>query len=161
MDKKSNRSNQQRQIRKTSPQSVTMRKHLIAKRRYSQQSTKILCTHHDSSFLLFQHANTTTRLKHRTTTSFRPLATSTPYEVPPTHSLNNDSPHATLRQRQEPLLTPPAFCSTPKQTRRRSSTIKRKLPIVISQRRLQFTTHSQSTDESKRLTINNVKIWLL
>ena len=68
-----------------------------------------------------------------------------------------------------PLLTPPVFCSTPKQTRRQplASSVKRKLPVVISQRRLQFTTNSQSfvrytnDEENKRMTIKNVKIWLL
>lgn len=69
---------------------------------------------------------------------------------------------------QRPLLTPPVCSSTPKQTRRQPATtsVKRKLPIVISQRRLQFTTNSQSfvrysKDESKRMTMKNVKVWLL
>lgn len=70
---------------------------------------------------------------------------------------------------QRPILTPPVCCSTPKQSRRQpkaSSTIKRKLPVVISQRRLQFTTNSQSfvqytKEDSKRMTMKNIKIWLL
>jgi hypothetical protein len=83
--------------------------------------------------------------------SFRPLATSTPYEIN-----TNSSRH------QRPFLTPPIFCSTPKQTRRQPmpSSVKRKLPVVISQRRLQFTTNSNN-NESKQMTIKNIKIWLL
>jgi hypothetical protein len=136
-----------------------MGKHTITKRHYSHQS-KILYTQQEPTFSLFEHLNTTSRLKHRCNTSFRPLATSTPYDIEQLHSFITDSP-----RNQRPLLTPPVFCSTPKQTRRQpttSSTIKRKLPVVISQRRLQFTTHSQSfVDENKKMTIKNVKIWLL
>lgn len=79
--------------------------------------------------------------------SFRPLATSTPHEI---------------SCQQSSLIPMPVCCSTPKQTRRQlppppptSLTLKRK----ISQRRLQFTTNSNN--ESKRMTIKNVKIWLL
>jgi hypothetical protein len=107
-----------------------MEKQTITKRRYSDQS---------KSVFLFE--------------SFRPLATSTPYEIGQSHLINTNSPR--------PLLTPPVFCSTPKQSRRQlpTSSVKRKMPIVISQRRLQFTTNSNN--ESKRITIKNVKIWLL
>ena len=123
-----------------------MGKHTITKRRYSHQS-KI-----EPTLVLFEHLNTTTtRLKHRNNTSFRPLATSTPYDIEQPHSFYIDSP-----RNQRALLTPPVFCSTPKQTR------KRKLPVVISQRRLQFTTNSQSfVDDNKKMTLKNVKIWLL
>jgi hypothetical protein len=96
-----------------------MSKHTITKRRYSK-------TFETTFFLL---------------DSFRPLATSTPYEI---------------AGHQRPLLAPPICCSTPKQTRRPPPTsLKRK----ISQRRLQFTTNSNN--ESKRMTIKNIKIWLL
>ncbi|CAF0956974.1 unnamed protein product [Adineta steineri] len=169
MDKKATTTtNQQRTLRKTSPQNLTMEKHTIKKRRYSHQS-KILYTQQEPTFFLFEHLNTTmTHLKHRNNTSFRPLATSTPYEIEQSHSFNCNSPQSIMKH-QRPLLTPPVFCSTPKQTRRQptsSSTAKRKLPIVISQRRLQFTTNSQSSvrhsnDQSKRMTMKNVKIWLL
>ncbi len=71
--------------------------------------------------------------------TIRPLATSTPYDI--------QSPDCSRQQRQ--FFTPPICCSTPKQTR-----VKRKLPVVISQRRLQFT-------DNKRMTIKNIKIWLL
>jgi hypothetical protein len=78
-----------------------------------------------------------------------------------------------IMRHQRPVLTPPVFSSTPIQTRRQpanhgrsTSSVKRKLPVVISQRRLQFTSNSQSfvrhsNDESKRITIKNIKIWLL
>lgn len=75
---------------------------------------------------------------------FRPLATSTPYDF--------------NSQRSSSLIPMPVYCSTPKQTRRQPptcTTIKRK----ISQRQLQFTTNS--TTESKRMTIKNLQIWLL
>ena len=89
-----------------------------------------------------------------------------------------------MRQ-QRVLLTPPVCCSTPKQTRRQisnnnnnshgrsTSSFKQKFfldqhpPIpIISQRRLQFTPNSQSfvrytNDETKRMNIKNIKIWLL
>jgi hypothetical protein len=85
---------------------------------------------------------------------------------------------------QRVLLTPPVCCSTPKQARRQiinnnshgrsTSSFKQKfsmdqnlLPVpIISQRRLQFTPNSQSflrysNDESNRINIKNIKIWLL
>jgi hypothetical protein len=89
-----------------------------------------------------------------------------------------------MRQ-QRVLLTPPVCCSTPKQTRRQisnnnnnshgrsTSSFKQKFfldqhpPVpIISQRRLQFTPNSQSfvrysNDETKRMNIKNIKIWLL
>ena len=88
-----------------------------------------------------------------------------------------------MRQ-QRVLLTPPICCSTPKQTRRQmsnnnshgrsTSSFKQKFfldahppPIpIISQRRLQFTPNSQSfvryvNDQTKRINIPNIKIWLL
>jgi len=131
-----------------------MGKHTITKRRYSHQP-KV-----EPTFVLFEHLNTSIRLKHRNT--FRPLATSTPYDIEQIHSFYIDSP----RNQQRPLLTPPVFCSTPKQTRRQSSTVKRKIPVVISQRRLQFTPNSQSfvrytNDDTKRMNVQNIKIWLL
>ncbi|CAF1092689.1 unnamed protein product [Rotaria sordida] len=160
MDKKPSTINQQRPIRKTSPQNLTMGK---TKRRYSHQS-KNFSTQQEPTFFVFEHLNTTSRLKQRNNTSFRPLATSTPYEIEQLHSFNSsNSPHSFVRY-QRPLLTSPVCCSTPKQIRRQP--IKRKLPVVISQRRLQFTTNSQSfirytKDESKRITMKNVKIWLV
>lgn len=82
-----------------------------------------------------------------------------------------------LIKQQRILLTPPVFCSTPKQTRRqtpnnnshgRSTASFKQNPSIpiISQRRLQFTPNSQSfvrysTDDSKRMNIKNIKIWLL
>jgi len=60
-------------------------------------------------------------------------------------------------EKQSTFLTPPVCCSTPKQAHRRT-TITR-FPIVISQRRLQFTNHS--TTEPKRMTVKKIKIWLL
>ncbi|CAF2920102.1 unnamed protein product [Rotaria sp. Silwood2] len=137
------------------------------KRRYSHQSKIFSTPQEPTTFFVFEHLNTTSRLKHRNNTSFRPLATSTPYEIEQSHSFNSDSPHSFMKY-QRPLLTSPVCCSTPKQIRRQpiTSSIKRKLPIVISQRRLQFTTNSQSfirytKDESKRMTMKNVKIWLV
>ncbi|CAF3448559.1 unnamed protein product [Rotaria sp. Silwood1] len=139
------------------------------KRRYSHQS-KIFSTQQEPTLFLFEHLNTTTsHLKHRQNISFRPLATSTPYDIEQSHlyNNNNDSPHSFVRY-QRPLLISPVCCSTPKQIRRQpiTTSIKRKLPVVISQRRLQFTTNSQSfirytKDESKRMTMKNVKIWLV
>lgn len=155
-----------RNVHFVSWQNFTMNKRSISKRRYSQ---------HEPTFFLFERVNTTDRPN----TFFRPLATSTPYEIEQSHSFNSDSPRSfrfslsraqtahvlrlsdALMRHQRPSLTPPVFCSTPKQTRRRSSTVKRKVPLVISQRRLQFTTQSQSPNDSKRLTVKNVKVWLL
>ena len=87
-----------------------------------------------------------------------------------------------IRQ-QRILLTSPVFCSTPKQTRRPISnnnshgrttpTYKQRCCLdphppmpIISQRRLQFTPNSQSfvryaNDETKRIHLPNIKIWLL
>jgi hypothetical protein len=68
-----------------------MGKHTITKRRHSHQS-KILYTQQEPTFFFFnqvEHLNTT-RLKH---TSFRPLATSTPYDDrEQSSSFNADSP---------------------------------------------------------------------
>ncbi|CAF3370763.1 unnamed protein product [Rotaria socialis] len=167
MDKKPNAANPPRTSRKISPQSLTMGKHIITKRRYSHQS-KIFSTQQEPTFFVLEHLNASSRFKHRNNTSFRPLATSTPYEIEQSRSFNSDSPHSFMRN-QRPLLTPPICCSTPKQSRRQpnaSSSVKRKLPVVISQRRLQFTTNSQSfvqytKDESRQMTMKNIKIWLL
>lgn len=74
-----------------------MGKHIITKRRYSHQS-KIFSTQQEPTFFLLEHLNTTTRLKHRTNTSFRPLATSTPHDIEQSHSFNSDSPRNNLIQ---------------------------------------------------------------
>ncbi len=88
-----------------------------------------------------------------------------------------------IMRNQRVLLTPPVCCSTPKQTRRQisnnnshgrsTSSFKQKFfldqhpPVpIISQRRLQFTPNSQSfvrysNDDTKRMNIKNIKIWLL
>lgn len=85
---------------------------------------------------------------------------------------------------QRVLFTSPVCCSTPKQNRRvisNNNSQGRMTPVskqrmildqqhppipIISQRRLQFTPHSQSfvryaNDEPKRMHIPNIKIWLL
>ena len=142
-----------------------MGKHMATKRRHSHQF-KMLRTQQEPTFCLLNS------LKQRSQALFRPLATSTPHGVQHSTSLSNESSDE-LRQ-QRPWLTPPAFSSTPKQVCRPTAchvgsstpSFKRKLPIVISQRRLQFTSNSQSfvrcsNDDSKRMTMRNVKIWLL
>lgn len=54
------------------------------------------------------------------------------------------------------IFLPPLHCSTPKSTRHSTmSSTRRKLPVIISRRRLQFTSHSKN--ENKRTTM----IWLL
>lgn len=70
-----------------------MRKYSITKRRHSHQS-KILRTKQDDTFIVknIEHANSTMRLKNRTTTAFRPLAASTPYDIGQSNSFNDGSP---------------------------------------------------------------------
>ena len=182
-----------------------MGKYSLTKRRHSHQS-KILHTQQDETFMLkkIDHANSTLRLKHRASNTFRPLAASTPYDIEQSNSFNDGSPRkfnahvarlviihpssllldSMLRQ-QRFVFTPPVFSSTPKQTRRQatntitsharstSSSLKPNCFLdlpgpmpAISQRRLQFTPTSQSfvryaNDDSKRLNIQNIKIWLL
>ena len=69
-----------------------MGKHTTTKRRYSHQSKTLYTQQQEPTFFLFEHLNTTARLKHRNNTSFRPLATSTPYEFEQSHSFKTDSP---------------------------------------------------------------------
>jgi hypothetical protein len=69
-----------------------MGKHTINKRRYSHQS-KILYTQQEPTFYLFEHLNTSNRVKH---TSFRPLATSSPYDLEQSYLFNSDSPRKFL-----------------------------------------------------------------
>ena len=67
--------------------------------------------------------------------TIRPLATSTPYE--------------------RSVFLPP-LSSTPKSTRQTTiSSVRRKFPVIISRRRLQFSNHLKN--ETKRTTM----IWLL
>jgi hypothetical protein len=70
-----------------------MGKYSLTKRRHSHQS-KILHTQQETTFIFnkIEHVNSTIRLKHRTNTSFRPLAASTPYNVEQSNSFNDGSP---------------------------------------------------------------------
>lgn len=68
-----------------------MGKHTITKRCYSHQS-KFFYTQQEPTLFFFEHINTTSRLKNQTNTSFRPLATSTPYDIEQSHTFNSDSP---------------------------------------------------------------------
>jgi hypothetical protein len=70
-----------------------MGKYSLTKRRHSHQS-KILHTQQETTFIFnkLEQANSTTRLKHHTNTSFRPLAASTPYEIEQSNSFNDGSP---------------------------------------------------------------------
>ncbi|CAF4778430.1 unnamed protein product, partial [Rotaria sp. Silwood2] len=162
---------------------TTMGKYSLTKRRHSHQSN-IFHTKQETTLILnkIEHANSTTRLKNRTNTSFRPLAASTPYDIEQSNPFNDGSPHSIMKH-QRLLLTPPIYCSTPKQIRRQipnnnshgrsTSSFKQKCfldqhpPIpIISQRRLQFTPNSQSmirysNDDTRRINIKNIKIWLL
>jgi len=72
-----------------------MGKHTITKRRYSHQS-KILYPQQEPTFFLFEHVNTSNRVKYRTNTSFRPLATSSPYDLEQSYLFNSDSPRKFL-----------------------------------------------------------------
>lgn len=72
-----------------------MGKRRITKRCYSHQS-KIFYTQQEPTFFLLEHLNSTIRLKHRSNTSFRPLATSTPHDIEQSTSFNNDSPRKFL-----------------------------------------------------------------
>ncbi len=95
----------------------------------------------DSTLLFFQ--------------TIQPLATSTPYEI---HQNNSSRINLSKQKKRsslgEPFLTSPIYSSTPKPIRH--SKRNNKFPIVISQRRLQFT-----NNETKRMTLKNIKIWLL
>lgn len=70
-----------------------MGKYFLTKRRHSHQSN-LLPTKQDTTLIFNQieHANSTTRLKHRTNTSFRPLAASTPYDIEQSNPFNHGSP---------------------------------------------------------------------
>jgi hypothetical protein len=72
-----------------------MGKHTITKKRYSHQP-KILYTQQEPTFFLFEHSNTSNRVKYRTNTSFRPLATSSPYDLEQSYLFNSDSPRKFL-----------------------------------------------------------------
>ncbi|CAF3082537.1 unnamed protein product [Rotaria socialis] len=176
---------QQRIVRKTtSSQNSPMGKYSLTKRRYSHQS-KFFHTQQETTLILnkIEHANSTTKLENRVNTSFRPLAASTPYGIEQSNPFNDGSPHSIMRN-QRLLLTPPIYCSTPKQMRRQipnnnnshgrsTSSFKQKYNLdqhpsipIISQRRLQFTPNSQSlvrysNDDTRRINIKNIKIWLL
>jgi hypothetical protein len=71
---------------------------------------------------------------------------------------NNIACHSRFQHRQ---FMPPIYCSTPKS----SSSFKRHLPRLISQRRLQFTGNASfiSYDDHKQrhMSIARMKIWLL
>lgn len=70
-----------------------MGKYSFTKRRHSHQS-KLLHTQPETSILFnkIDHTNSTTRLKHRMNTFFRPLAASTPYEIEQSNPFNDGSP---------------------------------------------------------------------
>ena len=70
-----------------------MGKYSLTKRHHSQQS-KILHTKQETTSIVnkTEHTNSTTRLKYRINTSFRPLAASTPYDIGQSNSFNDGSP---------------------------------------------------------------------
>lgn len=70
-----------------------MGKYSLTKRRHSHQS-KLLHTQQETTFLFnkIEHTNSTSRLKHRTNTFFRPLAASTPYNIEQSNTFNDSSP---------------------------------------------------------------------
>ncbi|UJR37542.1 hypothetical protein I4U23_030244 [Adineta vaga] len=106
----------------TKKKSISMMgKYSLTKRRHSHQS-KLLHTQQETTILFnkIEHTNSTTRLKqHRMNTFFRPLAASTPYTIEQSNTFNDGSPHS-LSRHQRLVLTPPVWCSTPKQTRRQT-----------------------------------------
>lgn len=180
-----------------------MGKYFVSKRRQSHQS-KVLRPKQEDTLCtrILENVNKTMRFKSRVTSTFKPLAASTPYEISQSSHFNTGSScknwcqqystnywyiysHIDPCLKSERLLfTPPTFSSTPKPTRRSTtinpsmngcsnSSCQQKylfdchpaLPI-ISPRRLQFTPNAKtlnrySNDDSKRLNIQNVKIWLL
>lgn len=99
------------------------------------------------------------------------------------HTQQNQFILDSMIRQQRVLFTSPVYCSTPKQTRRtisNNTSHTRVTPVlrqriihdqhppmpIISQRRLQFTPQSQSfvryaNDETKRMHLPNIKIWLL
>ena len=70
-----------------------MGKYFITKRRHSHQS-KILRNKQEETLIVktIEHANSTIRFKHRTASTFRPLAASTPYDIEQSNPFNDGSP---------------------------------------------------------------------
>lgn len=122
-------------------QSSTMGKHRLLKQNCSHPSKVRI----RSEFVFLNPSASDLAMK---SSSFRPLATSTPNVFKQSNSWINKS--------KDDLFIPPAYSSTPKAADRRKR-------IVISQRRLHYcrSLSRKDSDQMQKFLVKPLKIWLL